>query len=462
MIAERRAPHRRFLSRGRQIEFRIFALLAPLLYLAYAVITPPFQTPDEQQHLFRAWQLAQGELIGTRDGDRAGGMLPVALSVAAAKEIGTAEPHLHGPRPRATYDVARHARTTVEAGQRQFTDFLGSVLYPPTSYLPQTIAVMLGRATDLSVENVVRLGRLLNAAVALVLMGCAILLTPFGKRVLLFIGVMPMTAACAASLGQDGLIIGGCCLSIALALRRWAKLRPFRGERLTSIGLALVTLLGKPVYLPLMLLGIRPRSSDIADGRRNADILIGVALSLIVLAGWRALVSTLEVPAVVGVPATGVRLTEWMHHPTVLLTMMRDTVEYRGLTLVGTLAMFGWMDVGPVGGVFWTVLLSPLFLLVTGDGGGIEPGRTLRIWLVMGAVACSLMIVLVAFLLWTPADSLFISGLQGRYFIPPVAALLLAILPRKALIPSGWPIAPALMLVANVAALNAIAQTYYG
>src|SRR5262245_29628451 len=58
---------------------RLYLMLAPLIYLIYALLAPPFQTPDEHQHLFRAWQVAHFQWIGERRENEAGGLLPAGL-----------------------------------------------------------------------------------------------------------------------------------------------------------------------------------------------------------------------------------------------------------------------------------------------------------------------------------------------------------------------------------------------
>src|SRR5258706_8616630 len=52
----------------------LFALVALSIGLALALLTPPFQNPDEGGHFLRATQIAGGEFVGRRlDGGTSGG-----------------------------------------------------------------------------------------------------------------------------------------------------------------------------------------------------------------------------------------------------------------------------------------------------------------------------------------------------------------------------------------------------
>ena len=64
----------------------------PLLYLAWslpvlwivAVVTPPWQNPDEPAHMNRIAQIADGQLLGHRFGSEAGGVTDVTIMQSVA------------------------------------------------------------------------------------------------------------------------------------------------------------------------------------------------------------------------------------------------------------------------------------------------------------------------------------------------------------------------------------------
>ena len=52
------------------------------------VFTPPFNVPEEQQHLFRSYQCSQGIIYATRSGDAVGGEVPESFHEVNSKIIG--------------------------------------------------------------------------------------------------------------------------------------------------------------------------------------------------------------------------------------------------------------------------------------------------------------------------------------------------------------------------------------
>lgn len=56
--------------------FLIIGLIFGILFL---LVVPPFQVPDEPNHFFRAYQLSEGEIIGEKQDNNAGGLVPKSL-----------------------------------------------------------------------------------------------------------------------------------------------------------------------------------------------------------------------------------------------------------------------------------------------------------------------------------------------------------------------------------------------
>ena len=443
---------------------RLFLLLAPLIYAFYALITPPFETPDEHQHLFRAWQISSFQFLGESRNGVSGGELPPGLVAAAKTELGTAEPHLaRRDLPKATWAERFDRATAIGGGQPvQFANFTGSASYSPVAYVPQVLAIWAGRALDLSVENLVRLGRLLNAALACLLLYGAMRTLPVGRLLLLVVALLPMTASCAGSLGQDGLIIGGSAWLVALCVRcvvdrQWSSRDGWAALALTS-----VITLAKMVYLPLIGLGLFLRGTN---GRLRPSAfaaLAGLAAAAL-LALWLWLSSSLPAPQMAGLPTPGEQLRKVISEPSLFPIALSNTFNLDGQIRLGQrLFMFGWMNVGPVG-MAWLASVAAWFVaLWSGDSRGDRLTIGWRLW---SLVICALIVVLIAAAMYlgaTPLGSDRIEGLQGRYFIPLFLPISLAFLRRSR---RSLPLLPVFvagaMIAANVSALNAIIEAFY-
>lgn len=440
---------------------RLFLIIAPLFYAAYALLTPPFETPDEHQHLFRAWQLSEFHLFGERRGDQAGGVLPEGLALAALPEIGTIEPHALRPVVERPLTTLFKEGTPPHEGRLRFFNFLGSVVYSPAGYVPQIAATWIGDAAGLSVENIVRLGRLLNGAVAIVLIYLALRLAPVGSSALIWVGLLPMTAASSAAFGQDGIVIGGACLITAIGLRVVFAGRWRRSDLVAVAALSAVLALSKIFYLPLAMIGGQPFSKRHLDWRRLVVPLLICSIAAALTGLWLYEVSSLVVPARADIPAPMERLHLWFHHPASLLGLLEHTYIGHARYLAKSLFSFGWLNVGPVRSAEFLSVLGLGAVFLVGNPGADRIERDTRLWLLLIAILVLLLISVALCIYWTRASDTWIQGLQGRYFIPIALPALIALLPNRERATRYDALVPLLMAGANLAALAVITATYY-
>jgi uncharacterized membrane protein len=449
-------------ARKNQLPSRVFLLIAPLLYAAYALLTPPFQTPDEHQHLFRAWQLSEFHLFGERRADIAGGTLPEGLGRAALPELGTIEPHATRPvlkRPVETI-FTRATPPDTEAPPR-FFNFVGSVMYSPAGYVPQVAAIWVGKATGLSVENIVRFGRLLNAALTIFLIYYAIRLATVGALALVWVGLLPMTGSASAAFGQDGLIIGGACLLTTIGLRVVLNGHWQRSDLLIAGGLTISMTLSKLLYFPIAMVGGQPAPNNRMQWHRLLKPLLICVVAAAITALWIQAVSNLVMPPQADIPPAGERLADWFYHPTQLLALLKRTYIDHGVHLFDTLFTFGWLNIGPVRSAAFLSLAGLGVVLVAGDAAADRLTYKTRLWLLAIAASIALLMSATLYLYWTPASDTWIQGLQGRYFIPIAPLFLMAFLPKRDGNLQYGVLIALLMLGANLLSLGTIVRAFY-
>jgi len=441
---------------------RVFLLIAPLLYVAYALLTPPFQTPDEHQHLFRAWQLSEFHMLGERRGDEAGGSLPDGLGRAAAIEIGAVDPHAPRPIIKRPFNALFSRHTPIDTGAPpQFFNFLGSVIYSPAGYLPQVGAIWLGKAGGLSVEDIDRLGRLFNAAVAMLLIYCAMRVTPVGALGLMWVGLLPMTGAASAAFGQDGLAIGGACLLTAIGLRVVLNGGWRRSELLIAAAVTVLLALSKVLYLPLGAVGGQPFARGEIQRRRLVVAMLICLVAAVLASVWLHAVSPIVVPPRPYVPPAAERLGVWLHHPVELLRLLEQTYVAHGIHLFETLFTFGWLTVGPVRSAEVLSLAGLVLVFLAGDATAGQIIWQTRAWLLLIAASIALLISVATYLYWARSSETWIQGLQGRYFIPIAPLIVVAFLRKHDSDAPYIAFTAALMIAANCLVLGTIVSSYY-
>lgn len=441
---------------------RLFVWLALPLYTLFALITPPFQTPDEHQHLFRAWQIASGQFVGERQGEEVGGRIPPGLIEAAERELGEIAPHAANRlQSRRTVSDALASMTAVRAeAEPRFASFF-AVIYNPVSYAPQVAAIWAGRGFGLAVEPILLLGRLFNLLLAIGLFYAAIRLAPVGRLVFLWVGLFPMTAACAASFGQDGLQIGGVALLTALGLRVHRN-RTWRGADLALLsGAGMAVGLAKFLYLPMLLVAAVPAPREAGRLRWLAPMIVTGAAVAMFIAAWLWLGSGLSATRE-GVPSVSERLSAMASDPTGFARLLIGTLAERGPSILLSLFTFGWLSIGPVGAAILPSGAALVLVLLAGDRDAaiLSVGRRLWLLLLTASVVAAIMTLL--YLNFTIRGSDVIEGFQGRYLIPLMPAGLIALLRRERVAgPLTAIVACALLVLSNVIVLATIANVFY-
>ena len=139
--------------------------MAPILFLLLGAIffclMPPFQAPDECNHFYRAYQIAELKLIPEKDSTTGavGGYLPASLHATA---------HLfedipfHPEVKNSAERMARARQIVLVPDEREFITFPNTAIWNPSLYIPQATGIALGRALNLHPLSLMYLGRLIN------------------------------------------------------------------------------------------------------------------------------------------------------------------------------------------------------------------------------------------------------------------------------------------------------------
>ena len=456
-------PASRFQRLGKNRETRLLLLLAPLLYALYALLVPPFQTFDENQHLYRAWQISSFSLIGERHGRQSGAVLPAGLAPATLQQIGSLVPQGHRLIIRRPAAEMFALNTPVgNDGPHIFFDFFGAVTYPPATYIPQVGAIWIGNALGLSVEWIVRLGRLINATVCIALIACAMRQLPFGRPIMLIVALLPPTASAAASFGQDALIIGASLLLTAIGLNVVATRRWSTGS-IAIAGVSAMLTISKLVYLPLAGVAAFPKPPQTSWWRWLRVPVLIVAASAALLAAWMHVAASAAVSTTRSwMPSVAEQAAWILAHPLSYAALLGRT----GLVWTAT----GWLKIYSFGDStippIWSAAIfgtAALFLaMLNGDSKAAELTLRRRAWLMCLVMATSLLMATVFFLTGTPQGAVIVYGIQGRYFIPVLPILCMALMrPGDPGPPRTMVIALALTLAAHAATLGTMLAAFY-
>jgi len=399
-------------------------LLGSLLFGgALVFVTPPFGTPDEPAHLFRAWAISQGDLVGERvrgaGGHYAAEGAAIPAGVARLRDVATAAGTQPVAHPLTGEALARAYAVALDAEHPQFVDFRNSLQLPVALYLPQALGCAAARLAGMPPLAGLYLARLLNLAASTAILLWALARLPAHRWWLVAVAFSPMLLSLRASLSADALnfAFASAFLAEVAALAR-SSTEPAGGDRARLFLLAAALGCMKVTYLPLILLLFLVPALRRPPGRwRTALPAIGLA-TLCAAAHLATLAPTqlrLDVP--VDSPA---QLQRLLHEPfAVLAILLRDLAVHAPRFLAEALGnKLGWLDV-PLAPVALVVLSLAFALLIWAEAAGCARPPRRDLALILGsAFAVALLVELALWLQWTPLGDPGVQGVQGRYFLP--------------------------------------------
>lgn len=411
-----------------------FLIASILLGLVFIVGTPPFRYPDEQAHFLRSYAIAHGDQVLVR-ANEPGIHAPTSL----IEDFRYCESRVHRLRqaglPYAPEEITSRleSRPDRDDSLRPIHLAPAVLLGNPIAYLPQAAAIRVAETAGGGLLVQLYTARLVVLLLSSVLAVWALRLLPFGRLPMALFGLLPMVAWLRGSISPDAYAIAGGMLIVAVALRIGGKLSKdktlTRNEYVAFAVAATILAFSKFIYLAGVLV-LLPWTAPLLR-RWRETLVLGLASAPAVALGiaWTSY-ATAQFPHVrPDLPAElldAEAKREWL--TTSVLTvpnLISDTlVENLAVYAHQAMGVFGWLDVP-----FPTLPLGLLtaILGLSAFIGGVPQGATrLQGLTFVGVFGTQVVLVLVSILmLWTPIGMRVIEGVQGRYFLPLLPALLL-------------------------------------
>lgn len=417
-------------------------LLIAWLFIGLSVllIVPPMQSPDEPNHLQRAYMLSQGQwLLNAPPGRSSGGHVDQALL--------TFDHAVHGIifGDRLTKNKKDQITQIDWAGEAEFVSAPGTGYYFPLIYGPQALGLAIGEQLDWSVYDSYQLARFLTLCASFVLLFLAFLLAPPNPLVLAII-MLPMVLFQASSTSLDGLVMALVALALS-AFQRLASSTDYQNGKLLGVFIvALLTILTARVnLLPLLLL-----PAALWWQHRSTRFLLATATIGTIAVAWAltAAITIVDLRTAATQISLADRLSTLISAPDLFLRALWVTlsdVEYLQDYVAGFIGVLGWLTIefAEQNYEIWYALLATSAILSLRMAPSFEKIFATHLLLVASAALAALAIFFLMWLTWTPPDYIQIIGVQGRYFLP-VSLILAYAFGTGA---SRWPIAATVTLI---------------
>lgn len=402
----------------------LFLVLGLTWGIFFVVFFPPNTAPDENAHIATAYSNAD-RIMGREAEDEQGRVYVRAsdINIPVMTEVS-----------RSTFNMV-YEKWQEPVNDQMVPYIRGRLGTPLVAHLPQTVGIVLGWLTGQGAVQTLYLGKFMGLLFYLFCVYWAIRFIPWGKMSLMLIALFPMSLELAGSFSYDSLVNALCFLFIGYTMHLIYKKELVTWKDI--LFLAVVAGIMAPCKIAyIFVCGIcflipkkkfRKKQYYIGCG---VIVASGVVFLLIERMSFlfNSLVVTGEsAGAVEG--AAGFSLHDIISQPVNSLKMVFNTYFEQGSYYLGTIVgqSLGWFQVN----ISWVVIVGLLLVLFMTTFSSAQESECMSIKERVVVMILSLIMiggtVMGMWLNFTPDFCTYIAGVQGRYFLPFLPLLVLAV-----------------------------------
>lgn len=393
---------------------KTFLLITILIGIIYVFAMPIYRGHDEHAHFFRAYEISKG-ILNTRIED---GMSLTDIPKAFTEITEGTDRYYNESYYK---DVIGFLGTTTQEGETITENGSYMAVYSPIPYIPQAITIAI---VDLFTNNIAIMfyvARLVNLLVTIFILYLALKIIPFGKKIIFLIAIIPTTMTQMASMSPDATTLSTCILFVAYIVKLlYEKKNMTKKEVATITVLGSIVALCKIVYIPFILLTLLiPRKRYENKKRYIQSILLMIVLPVLINLIWLGIAGTHL--ALIDNNKSSVQTINILTNIPEYIRTVLYTVQYSFGTLINEL--FGGAllhnDVVTTGMII-TIPMIVLFLLeILLDEEIKGKLNTAMKWTFGGIIFVILCLIVTSlYVQWSPLKWFYVSGIQGRYFLP--------------------------------------------
>lgn len=398
--------------------------------LLYFVTIPPLQSPDEFNHFYRAWQIADGQLISLKLDNRIGGYIPRDVEAFLSTFRFTST------NPDYNYNFSslhRACDISLDERDKEFRDFPNTAYYSPVSYLPQAICIALLKNTRCSLGQIYYATRLMMLALWIIVIWHCCRRFPAYQWLIAVLTLLPTNLVIVNSFSADNVtnMLAFGLITVILKLA-FTDTRITRGHIFFLVLLTCLLALAKMVYLGLILLFFIIPKSKLGNNRARFLNFFLIILPAIVLTLWWASVinrlylpfdnynSTFTFRSTVGHGSNYHKQLEFiLSHPVHTLNMLFNSIFNRDqMYVTGYVVAYGAYLGYPCPN--WVICCAYVLILcvLIGSGHKLQTNSTQKMALFFSFLVPIMLLIFSQYLFWEPVGSDYVKWLQGRYLIP--------------------------------------------
>lgn len=408
---------------------RIFIAIALPLGIIFGLVIGLNTVPDEPSHIDTAYALSN-ELLGIPESAKPGYIYKRAEDVdtyAEDKQKLNAESYKYLYKE--IFSMSKDD-TLVEVAVRSNLGNAGKIYY-----LPQALGIVSGRMLGFGMMPTMLLGRLFSLLLYICLIYIAIKIIPFAKTTVLIVAILPISLQQAASFSYDAAINAVAFLYTAFCMKG-----AYGEDKISCLDVGSIAITGSllcsvkgGVYVSLFLLPvILLRKGAYSKKLKWTSIaLTSILLFSFVITNLARTISRFSAEA--GTVIGGAASTEiytfgyFLQHPQRFLGMFVNTFYKQGDSYIRNLfgGNLAWRDIN----ISWFIVIGFIIIVLLSciyNEKEVKISSFHRILLGIIALGAFFCVEVSMLFVWTPKTINYITGVQGRYFIPFFILILLA------------------------------------
>lgn len=392
-------------------EEQLFIYIIPVILIMFLIGIPSLKNPDEIMHWYKIYDISQGNIMpNTVDGTPIGKM-PNGLEL----DIGQLDINY-------TNIGTMYQKQVNENEEGFFINLSTTSVYNPMVYVPQVLGTVIADIFTDRPLVMMYSARVINLLFSLAILYTAVKIIPFGKRLMILLTAIPVAAASFASMSPDAITIAIAYLLMAYifkVLSEKEKKIEIKDKVIITI-LAIVIALCKIVYLPLAgLILLLPKEKYKNRKEQIVTTIIVIGLAILANLIWLGISSQYLVNFKDGAP--GIQVQDILANPLEYIQSLIVTINVYIRQYINELFGVG------VGADLHIELYSLLPMIIFGiylfesisDNGMKKQFNTYQ-KIIIGLILLATigLIFTSLYVQWTPINHIYVSGVQGRYFLP--------------------------------------------
>lgn len=395
---------------------KIFLFISLIFGFLYVFLLPPFQSVDEANHFYRAYEIVSGDLVAKKNNNEVGDFIPYSLQELSSKYVFLIKNIDAKTSPENIFNTSK---IRLNPQKTKFIDFKNTALYSPICYLTQIPGMFITKKFNANPLVIFYAGRISNLLFFILFVYWSIKVIPFCKLTMMLIALMPMTLSLAASMSSDVIVISLNFFWTAYLLRLLIEEKKIDNKQIFILNLiVLFMVLSKHYFIFVPLVFLLPKSK-FKNGYKYMLCIFSILIVAVVgMLFWQNAIKDLifamspsadvnkQLEFILGNPIS---------YSIILLKSFIVKLPRLIITMIGVL---GWQDTRLD---FLTYILYPV-LSILSLSYAYKSEFKFKKWqnFVIGfTLLLSVFLIFTnLYLTWSDVASPIITGLNGKYFIP--------------------------------------------